>query len=359
MCSMADSLERINLSTRLADIMEREIKGGGWGGSLPGHRSLMNRYAVSANTCLAAIALLEARGVIAAGEQGRRRRILARTAPLSVKVNDLLIIDRMGMPSGEDHVLLQAYREAWEKSGGTVQSVRMDFTRCRHPAALLRESVKNHRADAILLHVPPRRWTEAALTVCPVFLSGGEWEGLPITGVGFSTAAEIGRCIRRLQRLGHHRIAMPHDDAGGQMTQTIRGALAAALDLAPEGPEVAALTPVCRDREPGAWLRLWKALFNGVKPTAIVVWDDIHFLSLAGCCHALGLHIPRDVSVICLEQTGHLNWCHPRPCQMKFPVRDAVAYLMKWKRSGCRALGMKHVALEACEGETVIRLCQG
>lgn len=356
---MADSLDRTNLSTRLADIMEREINGGGWGGSLPGHRSLMDRYAVSANTCLAAIALLEARGIIAAGEQGRRRRILAATAPLTVQVNDLLIIDRMGIPSGEDYVLLQAYREAWEKSGGTVQSVRMDFTRCRQPAALLREAVKNHRADALLLHVPPRRWTEAAAAVRPVFLSGGEWEGLPITGVGFSTAVEIGNCIRRLQRLGHHRIAVPHDFSGAQMTEVIRSALGTALDMPPEGPDIAALAPVCRDREPGAWLSLWKALFNRVKPTAIVVWDDIHFLSLSGYCHGAGLHIPRDVSVICLESTGHLNWCHPRPCQMRFPVRDAVAFLLKWKRSGCSALGMKHVSLEACEGETVIRLRHG
>ncbi len=352
---MQDTLRRKTLATQLAERLKQELQTGGWGESLPGHRTLMVRYGVSAKTVIAAVALMEKWGVISPAEQGRRRRIRIDTIPPAASVNDLLIIDRKGIPSGEDSMLLQAYRDAWEKSGGTVQSIQMDFIRCRHPAALLREAVKNHKADAILLHVPPLRWTEAAVALRPVFLSGGEWEGLPITGVGFSTALEVMNCTRRLQRLGHRRIAVPHDDSGAQMTEAIRGALAAALNLPAEGPEIAALTPACRDREPGAWLTLWKTLFARVRPTAIVAWDDIHYLSLLGYCHLAGIEIPGDVSVICLESTGHLNWCHPRPLQMKFPVREAVAFLRKWKRSGCRALGMKHVSLEACEGETVTR----
>ena len=350
---MPEPLQRKTLAAQLADRLQQELRAGSWGDSLPGHRTLMTRYGVSAKTVIAAVALLEQRGAVLPAEHGRRRRLGVGSMSPAAGIRDLLIMDRLGLPSGADRLLLQAYRDAWERAGGTVHSIQMDFIRCRHPAALLRQAVNNHRTDAILLHMAPRRWTESGVGLRPVFLSGGEYAGLPITGVGFSAAVEIGNCVRRFMELGHRRIAVPHDEPGEETTAAIRRSLGSALGMDPLGREVAALTPVCRQREPGAWALVWQQLLTQVRPTAVVVTDDIHYLSLMGRCHAAGLRIPQDLSVVCLEDTGHLAWCHPRPCQMAFPVRKAVSFLLKWKRSRCRALGMQRLPLIPLPGDTL------
>lgn len=350
---MAGQLERKTLTIQLAEQLEREIRSGSWGESLAGHRTLMARCGVSATTALAAIALLEQRRIVSAGEQGRRRRVLVSPSRHAKALNDLLIIDRVGLPSGEDSALHQAYRQAWEQSGGTVQTIQMDFVRCRQPSALLREAVRNHKADALLLHMPPLRWTSAAVELCPVFLSGGEWHGLPLTGVGYDATALVGTCVRRLQRLGHSRIAVPLDESGKRLTGAVRETLAAALSLTPSSPEIAALVPVSRDRTPGAWLRLWQTLFLRARPSAVIVSDDIHYFSLMSYCQMAGLHIPADVSVICLESTDPLEWCHPLPVRMRFPMKAALRLFRAWMRRGCRPAGMTFLQLEYCAGETL------
>ena len=346
-------LVRKRLSAQLADLMERELKAGSWGESLPGHRSLMQRYSVSANTCLAALAELEQRGLIGGGEQGRRRRVLLQPARTSRRLTDLLIVERSGIPSGGELELLHSYREAWMESGGSVQSIKADFPRCRHPEALLREAVSNHKADALLLSYAPHVWVDAAAHLRPVFLSGGETRQPSVTGVAYRMEDEIARSAARLRDLGHRRIAAPINLNGRSLEAAVRHGLAEGLVLPPEATLPAEFVPVCPERNPAAWQQVWRKLFAVQKPTAIILSDDLHYLSLLGYCYRTGIRIPADLSVVCLESTGHLEWCQPRPARMHFPIVDATRWFRKWMRNGCLPAGMKYFPLELNDGETV------
>jgi DNA-binding transcriptional MocR family regulator len=167
-------------------MIEKELVAGTWGDTLPGHRTLMKFFAVSAKTSLGAIDLLEARGIVSAGEHGKRRRILIDPKETNKAMMNLLLIDGSGYLSGEDQMQMQAYRNAWEGEGGKVHTVKFDFPRYHNPSALLRKAVASYSADAILLHVPPLAWVEAAVRLRPVFLAGGEWKGNEITGSAYS-----------------------------------------------------------------------------------------------------------------------------------------------------------------------------
>ena len=245
-------LERKSLPVRLADIIEGGIRSGDWRETLPGHRTLMSRYSVSAKTSLAAIHILESRSLITAGEQGRKRRILVKLETGAKLLKDLLIIDGMGAQSGEDLLQIQAYRKVWEDAGGKVQNIKLDFPRYRRPGALLREAVATHKADALLLHVPPFAWMEAAQKIRPVFLSGGEWRGKLITGVGYDVREELTRCVEKLRNLGHERILIPMDLVGRQMETAFKDGLAKGLGIRPNHPILRDLCPIFPERVPAA-----------------------------------------------------------------------------------------------------------
>lgn len=346
-------LNRKSLPVRLADIIEGECRMGEWGGILPGHRTLMERYSVSAKTCLATMALLEMRGVITSTHQGKRRQILVKPGKTVKSLKNLLIIDGQGAPSGEDLQQIQAYRKEWEAAGGDVQSIKFDFPRFRRPAALLREAVAKHSADAVLLHVPPLAWMQAAQEICPLFLSGGEWRGKEFTGVGYHVRDELARCVVKLRDLGHERILIPLDLVGRVMENAFRDGLAKGFDLPPNAPILRNMCPVFSERVPAAWQQYWKKAMATVRPTAVILSADIHYLSLCGYCFRHGIRIPEDLSIICMENTEHLEWCEPVPTTMRFPVAAAARYFKKWIRSGCKPLGMKFLTLDFVDAGTV------
>ncbi|BCU77924.1 substrate-binding domain-containing protein [Luteolibacter sp. LG18] len=347
-------LERKNLPVRLADEIERAIRAGEWTVRLPGHRTLMKTYAVSAKTCIAAIAHLQERGLVSSPEQGKRHRILLEGKPATHGLETLLMLDDMSAPSGGHRLSLQAYAEAWEETGGRVVSLRFDFPRYRHPGHLLREAVATHRADALYLQVATAPWVRAAARLRPTYLDGGEWgPEKNYTGVGFKMGITVGEVARALRALGHERIAVPLELVGPIFEAGIRTHLAEALELRDGSSRVAALSPVFPEGLPEAWLGYWKKLFASTRPTAVIVTKDLHFLSLQGFCTQHGIAIPRDVSVVCLESTDALAWCSPVPTRMRFPIEEAILYFKKWIRGGCRPLGTRVLPMEQVPGATV------
>ena len=351
---MNQGLERHSLPVRLTELLEQAIHDGDWTGTLPGHRTLMSHYSVSARTCLAAIDLLEARGVLAHGEKGRRRRILLPPGGGSRPLTHLLMLEKTGSTSGDDRLQLQTFRTAWEESGGRVHVARFDFGRYQRPAALLKEAVARFQADALLLQVAPRPWVDAAVALRPVFLSGGEWRGGgPLAGVGFHLEEEIKRAVERLAQLGHRRIALPLHPAGAILAQAARRGLAAGLGLPVEAPAIALLAPLFVEQVPAAYQEYWKKLFHDAQPTAVILQLDYQVPSLLGHCARHGIRIPQDLSVLCLENSEWLEWCDPAPACMGFPIQAAAACFKKWMRRGCRPGNMQFLPLEYREGATL------
>ncbi|MGC4013505.1 MAG: substrate-binding domain-containing protein [Luteolibacter sp.] len=346
-------LERKTLSVRLADEIERAIRLGEWTGRMPGHRTLMKTYKVSAKTSIAAIAHLEARGVISTAEQGKRRDILLKAKRAARCLETLLQLDDMTAPSGGHSINLRAYAAAWEDAGGRVVNLRFDFPRYTRPAKLLRDAVERYRADAIHLQVATLPWIKAAIALRPTYLDGGERIPDEATGVSFSMGGEVGRMAEKLHALGHRRIAAPTEMLAKSFEISIRRHLAEVLGLPPSSPEIVALCPIFPESVPAAWNGYWQKLFATTRPTAVILNKDLHVHSLYGFCARRGISIPRDLSVVCLESTDSLAWCDPLPSRMRFPVEEATACFKKWLRGGCRPLGWKKLALEYVEGATI------
>jgi hypothetical protein len=350
---MTDFLERRPLPVRMADLIEQSIREGDWANVLPGHRVLMKRYGVSAKTTLAAITVLENRGIISKGKQGENRTIIAKSRSARNRAMNLLVIDGRGASSGEDLRQIEAYRAVWEECGGRVLSVRYDYPRYRRPGTLIASTVASHSADALLLHNPPLGWTKAAVALRPVFLSGGEWSGLKLSGVGYHLGKVAGQWALKLREMGHERILMPLGSTGESLIANVRECMAPGLGLRANSTLLREYCPVIDERVPEVWQACWRRMFSNVRPTAVIVTDDIHYLSLSGYCSGQGIRIPRDLSIVCLESTEHLEWCDPTPTRMRFPVEAAAAHFRKWALNGCQSMGMKFFDLEYAGGKTI------
>jgi DNA-binding transcriptional regulator YhcF (GntR family) len=364
MDSMEKDIERRSIAAQLADRIEREIRGGTWQGELPGKRTLAGRYGVNVKTGAAAMDLLEKRGLLGPATTGRGRKILAlrknRTATKQESAKRLLIIHpATGLLSIEDFQLLHRMGDVWERSHGQAVWTRVDYPRCKQPGPLLDSLIKRHAADALLLYVPESGWSRQAAARRPFYQIGGPYEAdVPISLGAYAIDLEVQRVVEYLRELGHRRILLPSESMGERMKRAVVDGLRGGGDSKPEFGRWEDYCPTFPESVPEAWPGYWKRAFSNLRPTAVVLFEDTHLLSLYGYCYTHGIRIPGELSVISVGYEARFEWCQPRPTMLRYPANTAVAHFQRWLEGGLKPIGRKFFELEMIEGESVVRLKQ-
>lgn len=359
---MSEPLHRQTLADRVADLIEFRIREpNGWKYILPGYRTLARHFTTSNKTCEAALQILETRGVIKPASQGRRREVVdnLRNAPgngpnpLSERRGTLLVISSSIAPTTEeDWYAIRQYGDCWLQQGGGVKLAQSDYGRFQNPASILSSLIETHQAGALLLHCAPRQWIEAAAELLPIYRMGGEGEGAPWAGDSYSLRREVTRILADLNNLGHKRVLIPVEPHLSGFRKQMLEAVEESNGGLPAG-KVKDLCPVFSESVPAAWQNYWRLSFSTTSPTAVILLKDAHLLSLYSFCTVQGIRIPSDLSVICLGYSKLLEWCHPNPCQMRFPLQKAIVHFRKWIAGGLRPTGMKIFTLEKVSGESV------
>ncbi|WP_193214575.1 substrate-binding domain-containing protein [Luteolibacter marinus] len=361
---MDDKVERKSLAVQVADRIEQAIRSGQWGDRLPGNRMLAERYGVNRKTCVAAMELLEQRGLVGGAEVGKCREILpAESRPDSGKASRgrLLILRPASSPLNlEDENLLRSFQEAWEATRGGVAWERVDFERYRNPKVPLEKLIERHNAAALVLYVPLHTWGEVACERLPSFQVGGtHGNSKKFSMCSFAINQGIEAVARHLSQLGHRRILVPIDSISGGFREAFVDGLARGLGEAPEEGTVEDLCPRFPEPVPEVWRSYWEKAFRRIRPTAVVVTEDVHLLSLYGFCAHHGIRIPADVSVISINYERHFEWCQPRPTMLRFPNRKALTYFKEWLSGGLRPIGKHFLEMNLIEGESVGRARTG
>lgn len=357
---MAEGIERRSIAAQLADRICSDIDDGRWPDFLPGKRTLASRFGVNVKTCASALELLEDRGILEPAGAGRRRRVLRQ--PLMTRRNSralgqrLLIVHQSGTMNLADYQLLQKMGSVWEKAAGQLVWSTVDYPRCKQPEPRLEAMLARHRPDALLLHMPGPGWHEAADRRLPVYFSGGVTNpALPLSLHACSLQHEIVRMVGYLRGFGHRRIAIPTEGASDPRWEAIVGAVASASGSRPEQGTWEDYCPRFPGNTPGAWDGYWNKLFATLRPTAVILLEDTHLLSLYGHCQSTGRRIPRDLSVIGFNYDERFEWLRPRPVMMRYPDKPSVAHFRLWVEGGLKPIGRKTVPLEMVAGESVAR----
>ncbi len=362
MSPMSGNIERRSVAAQLADVIEQEIRAGTWVSKLPGKRTLADRHAVNVKTCAAAIHLLEQRGLIGPVIAGKVRTILpqakARKPKKRQSAKRLLVIHQSGgMVNVEDFHLLQGMGDVWTRIHGEVAWAKVDFPRCKSPGSQLDALIKRHSPAALLMHMPGSGWHRNAQERLPFYLCGGPYErDLPISLGAYQVDQEVKQVVQHLRDLGHRRIIFPTEGMSERLWHAILRGLRPENGAKPERGTWEDHCPQFPANVPEAWESYWRKVFDRLSPTAVIVHEDAHLLSLYGYCLVHGLKIPADVSVISMNYEPRFEWLRPKPAMMRFPANLALAHFQHWIEGGLKPIGVKSFPLEMAAGESLAKI---
>ena len=356
---MKEPIERRSVAAQLAERIEREIHAGTWRDELPGKRTLAGRYEVNVKTAAAAVEILERWGRIAPGNIGKKRRILSGTeagteAQESTSKRLLIIHQSAGVLNAEDFKLLQRMAEIWGRVHGSTVWAGVDFPRSKSPGRTLETLIARHAAHAMLLHMPAAGWGEAAVKRVPCYQVGGPYtKDTPVSLGACSLPTEIKRMVGHLASKGHRRIPIPTEGLGEPMRLAVIKGLAEGAGGKPEAGTWEDHVPDFPESTPEAWDRYWQKSFDTLRPTAAIVFEDTHLLSLYGYCFTRGIRIPDKLSVMSLNYESRFEWLAPRPTMMRYPAHLAIAHFQQWVDGGLKPSGCRFFELEMIHGGSV------
>jgi len=189
--------------------------------------------------------------------------------------------------------------------GATIQFENSPAFSHRRVAGYLDKLVTRSRADAFLLYRSPLRVQKHFQSrALPTVLFGNALEGVELPALRMDYPAALRHCISALLRLGHSRdrilLAIPEEPLAGNI-ELEEAFLREAGEAS--GKQILRHREDYEDVEPllaGVFRRKWK-------PTAVIVLRTNAAARIHGMLqHRLGLSIPRDVSLACLEDAPFL-----------------------------------------------------
>lgn len=333
----------------LAERLMEEIRSGRWKRELPGTRVLASRYGVDRKTCEAALKVLTEGGFLDPPVHGKRRRLHAdyRDRERIVQGNLLLLHSTRQVLGATEQDYLWKVAALWREMVGEACVERVDFGRYRRPGTALRQLIDRHGATACFMLMPTLGWATESANHLPTYCSGGDIEpDWPGTLSAFSIRDSLRDATSRLRAVGHERIVSPTEGGWKEVRRKVQDGILSAFggkhpcytrdELAPEFPE-----PVAE-----AWPGYWRRCFASLKPTAVILREESHLLSLYSYCASHGIRIPDDLSVILLSHDERLEWLQPKPVMAHYPYTRAINHFRSWISSGLQPLGRQLLALQ-------------
>ncbi len=312
--------QRQSLLAQSTAILRDALCSGEWGRFMPGERKLCEQMQIGRDTLRLALKQLEREGLLAPGEPGKRREILASPAKAPKRGAE----KESGMVAYLSPFLLEALtatslleidvlRESLGGAGLRLEVIGSAAFGMARPGKTLQKLVAEHKSAAWVLHqstAPMQRWFHD--NGIPCLLHGQPQEGveLPYVDVDYEAVARHAGGV--LIRNGHRRVVLLRPGArlrGLEMAEAgLRSAFAshtaAELDLptiAYEGPDKASLVA-----------KLAEVLgAPRDRPTALVATRARQVLTIVSWLGSKGLVVSRDVSVLALDHSPNMDHLVP------------------------------------------------
>jgi DNA-binding LacI/PurR family transcriptional regulator len=306
--------KRITLVSQTAEALRQEIAAGHWRNQLPGERSLAGQFQIARVTLRTAIQQLRREGLIQlVGQRYRVRNPAAARSPRrrSRAVAFLTTIPHHLLPLFKLAELANLQRLI--QDAGLKLEIVFDprLAEADNPSARLRQLVAATDAACWVLsscHASVQRWFMEQPV--PAIVTGTRHEGIRLPAVDFDNRAIARHAAGTLLARGHRRVALMLPDSG------------LAGDRATEqGFREAFASGQHADAEPVVWFHdgtaggICRALapFEAGRegPTAVLVSHVQHVLTVLTRLLAHGVHVPREVSLLCLRSDPDLAFLVP------------------------------------------------
>jgi len=311
---MTESIQRTSLANQVVEILTAAIHRQEWKDRLPGERSLCERYQVSRPTMRSALAILKRRGFIRIVPR-HSSRILAHHGKRTVQPAPRAIGLVLGLPfQNIPHWNLQfiGMLEQHLNAAGYTWAV--------HTLAHSPHRSAESDATNLIAANPLACWALAFVsrdiqrhcvkTGLPTLVLGSCYPGIRLPSFDIAYQAVGRHSAATLLRLGHRRVVWtcPQPAFGGDLLA--EQGFIEALHTA-SIPDITPIIVHHAEAPEELQQAIHKHWNQPAPPTAVVATSPRHALTLAGILLQQGLHIPRDVSIICLRDDAFLSYCVP------------------------------------------------
>lgn len=328
----------------LVDAVEvrllEELTKGTWEDELPGVRVLCTRFKVSVPTMSAALKRMIDRGVLE--NRGVRRRLginVAKIGLQSTTTGDdgekkrLLIVNHhpLNLVANSTRTVLEVFQTEMANSNWTVSYEVMDFFNAKQPRRSWDEVLRSVQPDAIIGVFGRPVLAEWAVKHKKriLFLGGVPADsGVPVYAV---RAGDMLRdAIRRMLQAGHKKFFLPLCERAEPFSDSLIGVMQEELTAAgvPFVPRIHA--PCLAYSGPEVLWRMAETAWQSFQPTAWIILDWREMVTAASFFHENGIFVPKDVSVILLNDEATAEWHRPALCRFTIPVDKLARGMVKW-----------------------------
>lgn len=315
---MTNLPQRNSLVSQTANFLRTEIQRGAWREYLPGERALCEALQVSRNTLRAALEQLKRDGVVRS-EHGAGNRVLQRP---SHKTDEL---------RGRDVALLSP--AALERLRPTmtlwIDELRalLSERNCRlhvfhgpqyfraNPAVALKKLVAQNPHGCwvlVLSNASTQRWFDRHSIPCVVAGSLHEGVGLPFRDLDHRAMCR--HSAGAMLGLGHRKVALliQKSHRAGDLESE-----AGFIEGVRQSPHRDADVIVGYHNEtvPGICSALRRLMDSKPRPTALLVANAYHFLTVVTRLAQMGYRVPEDISVVSRDEDPFLYFVVPQPAR--------------------------------------------
>lgn len=306
------SIERRPVVQEIVRVVKEQISSGRWLHVLPAERELSDLLGVSRSSLRVALQRLKNEGLISI-QHGKRGRVLAPPPKKAFTPQRKMLLIVSQLRKSGSSVLgtfwLQDFRQMAPQQGWLAVSEQIPFMRPAALADFLQSLGRKYRPSAWLLVGCERSLQEAvAKHGWPALICGTGYPDVPIPSIDVDHRAACRHAVGHLVSLGHRRVGLvvPKNQLPG--------------DVASEAGFLEGLAAHRGEPLDGRILRpdpLKERVFRDLQrefrrpshPTALIVCRPQLAVTVITCLAALGLQVPRDVSVICREHSPLLHDC--------------------------------------------------
>ena len=319
----------LSASEQVAASLREEILRGSFGELMPGAGRLTAELGVGRDTVEAALRELEEEGLLSNRGKRRRRGVALPKdhAPSALRV--AVLFYEMG---DETHDLFTRFQNRLKAAGHTVVHAPKNLTEIGGNLRRLSRMIKDTDADAWVVIAGTKEVHQCFVQrQVPVFALYGPPSKLRIAGIGLNLVSAVVTATRRLIALGHQRIVILE----GNSTLSNPGADGVAfLD------ELAAHGITAGDYNMPGWeggfdgfYRCLESLFSRTPPTAIFLYSTAEYFATTQFLVARGLRVPRDVSLVSMEQAPYFHRYQPSISHVRWNDQLLVNRIARWAKN--------------------------
>lgn len=312
---------------QLAAHLREEIQGGGLGGQMPGVAQLVRRLGVGTKTVVAALEILKREGTLEAQGQSRPNRI-AETETGKRNGLRIRILLYEESDAHSEHIVQLKFR--LEKCGHQVALTSKTMADLKFDVKRVARMVNKEDGDAWVILAGSRPVLEwFAAQPVPAFAMLGRQSKLPMASLATLKSPAMAEALRRLVDLGHRRIVMLTREERRKPTPgLLELRFLEELKRLGIGTGIYNL-PDWEDNAQG-FHRCLDSLFQHTPPTALLPSETALFFATQQYLVGRGLVVPRDVSVITLEDHPAFEWFHLKVSHIRNDTRQWVPRVLEW-----------------------------